>query len=249
MAKQRGEILLDGKLGGLSFYNSKYGRIVRQIVPVSKERLAKDPAFARRRDNMSEFGYGSREGKLMRRGVSICCPNAEVGDTNTRLAALIKKTLVRDTVGARGKRRLTAENVKLLKGFNWKESYELDKVLRKDHPVVLDLSSGAASMSIAALVPATDVKAEAGATHVELMLALVAVDFEHNSQLNACGRSGMIALAGKDAMVIDLSCAVSDFGGKILVAGVGVQGYQLVGGEMVPLMERAVFEIGAAGVG
>src|ERR1041384_6659335 len=121
MARQRGNVELRGKVGDMVFYRTRYGKIARQIGVVSTERRKTDPAYARTRDNNSEFGYSARMSKLMRRGVHDCCPYVETGTTHHRLNGFIRKVVQGDTVSERGKRRLKAENVRQLEGFSWRE--------------------------------------------------------------------------------------------------------------------------------
>ena len=77
MARQKGGNILQGKMGGISYYNSKYGPLARTIGKISKERFENDPKLAARRDATREFGYASNIGKLIRLGVRWCCPDIE----------------------------------------------------------------------------------------------------------------------------------------------------------------------------
>ena len=249
MAKQLGTLLIGGKLDGLSFYMSRYGPIVRKIGTVTKERYKTDPAFERRRRAADEFGYAGKLTGLIKHGVMRCCPLAVTGTTHNRLTSILRKTVLEDTVSEWGHRRITAENARLLEGFNWRDQRTVDSMLHVAYPVVLDTAGGSASLAIDALVPEGDVKLDGGATHMELTLALVAVDWDRKAFYTACDKSAMIALSGKDAVHIGLSCALDIYSGHILIAGIAVQGYREVKGEMVPLKEVAGFEIGAAGVG
>ncbi len=249
MARQRGEIKLQGKIGDLLFYKSAYGFLARKIGEVSEMERKTGENYARPRENNSELGYSSRIGKLIRQGVSNSCALAETGTTHHRLNAVIRKALLADTEGERGKRRLMQDNVARLNGFGWKEGLPLYNVLGKSYLMTLNAGDGSATLSVASLVPAEDVDAGDGASHVELTLVLVAVDYDKNSKVSVCDRTGMIALDNRSSVAINLSCALAEYSGRVLVGGVGVQPYQMVAGEMVPLMERSVFEIGAVGVG
>src|SRR5690554_5733160 len=66
MARQKGIIKLTGKIGDLSFYKSKDGYLAREKGGVDGERIKKDPAFARARDNGGEFGVAASPGKHLR---------------------------------------------------------------------------------------------------------------------------------------------------------------------------------------
>lgn len=62
MAKQKGAHRLTGTIGELTYYKSKNGYIVRETSPLSAQRLATDPAFARTRENNAEFGRAGKSG-------------------------------------------------------------------------------------------------------------------------------------------------------------------------------------------
>src|SRR5690554_7680512 len=66
MARQKRIIKLTGKIGDLSFYKSKDGYLAREKGGVDGERIKKDPAFARTRENGSEFGLAATSGKTLR---------------------------------------------------------------------------------------------------------------------------------------------------------------------------------------
>jgi hypothetical protein len=60
MATQHGTVRLDGKTGGLIFYKTKYGNLVRSRWTLSEERRAADKLPEARMGTCSEFGYSSR---------------------------------------------------------------------------------------------------------------------------------------------------------------------------------------------
>ena len=66
MARQDGVIKLTGQMGGISFYKSQGGHLVRQKGGIDGDRMKNDPAFARTRENNEEFGRAGASGKLLR---------------------------------------------------------------------------------------------------------------------------------------------------------------------------------------
>src|ERR1043165_7097475 len=106
MAKQRGPLRLDGKIGGMVFYKNRYGDIAKMIGTVSKEKYENDPKMKGRRETATEFGYASKVSSLLRVAVKGCCPQASVGTTYSALVGEVTKALKADTVNARGSRRL-----------------------------------------------------------------------------------------------------------------------------------------------
>ena len=76
MARQGGLLKVVGKLDDLSFYKSSDGYLVRTKGGVSGSRIANDPAFARTRENGSEFGMSASAGKLLRTALRNLMMNA-----------------------------------------------------------------------------------------------------------------------------------------------------------------------------
>ena len=66
MSKQKGLIKLEGNIGGISFYSSDGEHLARMANGPSKERISKDPAFKRTRENNMEFGASAKVSKAFR---------------------------------------------------------------------------------------------------------------------------------------------------------------------------------------
>ena len=79
MAKQKGILKIEGTIGGMTFYKSQDGHLVREKGGVSGERIANDPAFVRTRENGEEFGAAGTAGKLMRDTLRSLMMNAADG--------------------------------------------------------------------------------------------------------------------------------------------------------------------------
>jgi hypothetical protein len=83
---------------------------------------------------------------------------------------------------------------------------------------------------------------------MEISLILMAADHDSDNHESNCQRTELISLKGKTS-AISLSCAIDDYGDKVLMAGIGVQGYQEMNGQMWALADRCVFEIVGAWAG
>jgi len=178
MAKQTGLIKLKGKIGDLSFYKTKDGHLAREKGGVDAERIARDPAFVRTRENGAEFGSSASAGKLMRdalRPLIMRAADSRVTARLTKVMTLIKNL---DATSARGQRNvgvaIALPNAKeLLKGFNFNNRSILGSVLFKAFTV--DAGTGAITMT--GLVPANEVAAPLGATHFSVRTAWAKLDF------------------------------------------------------------------------
>src|SRR5690606_17136741 len=69
MAQQDGIIKIQGTLGGITFYKTRDGYLVREKGGISKKRMKSDPAFRRTRENGQEFGIAGRYGKFIRKSI------------------------------------------------------------------------------------------------------------------------------------------------------------------------------------
>src|SRR5688500_18451579 len=122
MPKQRGGLRLEGSLGDLTYYKSKYGYLVKRKSIVPGERQAVDPAYQRTRENNEEFGTASKASKLIREA----CKGLSISMVNDKLRARLMKTLLeiirQDSVNPRGKRQVQEEHAVLLEGFEFNEN-------------------------------------------------------------------------------------------------------------------------------
>jgi hypothetical protein len=181
MAKQKGIIKLQGKIGDISFYKSKDGYLAREKGGVEAERIKNDPAFERTRENGSEFGSSAKSGKLLRDTVRTMMQNASDGRVTARLTKLMTDIKKLDATSARGERNvgvaiaMAAAKAKL-KGFNFNNQAILGAVLFNSFSV--DGATGV--ITLPGLVPINDVKTPIGTTHISLRGAWAKVDFATN---------------------------------------------------------------------
>jgi hypothetical protein len=183
MARQKGVIKLKGKIGDLSFYQSRDGNLVREKGGVDGTRIANDPAFARTRENGAEFGSSATSGKLVRDAVRTLMMSASDGRVTARLTKLMTSIKNLDVTSARGERTvgtaiaLPAAKARL-KGFNFNNRAILGSVLYK--PYTVDTSTG--EINITDLAPMNDVAFPRGATHLTLRGGWAKIDFTTNEQ-------------------------------------------------------------------
>ncbi len=194
MARQNGILKIKGTIGGMTFYKSQDGHLVREKGGVDGDRIANDPAFIRTRENGREFGNAGTSGKVLRDAVRIMMMTASDGRVTSRLTKLMMDILKEDSVSARGDRNVgvgisTPEGLALLKGFNFNIKAILGSILFK--PYALDALTGA--IDIIGLVPINDIVAPVGATHVSLRSAFANVDFVNG--ISAVNFSPSVSLA------------------------------------------------------
>lgn len=179
MAKLKGIIKLEGTLDNLTFYKTKDGYLVKTKGGVSKERIQNDPAFARTRENGSEFGSSATSGKLLRNTVRNLMIRAKDNRVSSRVTQIMTKIKNFDTTSIRGERNVatgiaTPEGKAVLKGFDFNIRALLSSILFA--PYSLDNATG--EITIPNLTPINDISFPSGATHVNFSSAYIKLDFD-----------------------------------------------------------------------
>ncbi|MBC5863629.1 hypothetical protein [Flavobacterium turcicum] len=177
MGKLSGIIKLEGTLDGLTFYKSKDGHLVRTKGGVNKKRIMTDPAFARTRENLSEFGQNAKAGKLIRDAVGLILNNAKDSKLSSRMLQLMNSIKNLDATSERGKRKVqvglsSIEGKQRLKGFDFNIQAPMASVLHANY--TLDPATGTVTMSD--FVPEEQLSKPATATHFSMRTAFVVVD-------------------------------------------------------------------------
>ncbi len=178
MAKQKGIIKLHGTIGDITFYKSQDGHLAREKGGIDAKKIATDPAFARTRENNSEFSSFTKSGKMLRDALRTMLMNAADNRVIPRLVKTMSEIRSFDTLSARGFRTVAGgigdpSAKALLKGFNFNERAVLGGVLFK--PYAVNIATG--EIKIANVVPVNDIKYPATATHVNFKCAWARVNF------------------------------------------------------------------------
>ncbi|MBG6062980.1 hypothetical protein IWX83_002787 [Flavobacterium sp. CG_9.1] len=178
MGKLAGIIKIEGTLDGLTFYKSQDGYMVRTKGGVSKKRIMTDPAFARTRENLSEFALNAKSGKLIRDATGVILNRAKDPKLSSRMLQLMNTIKNFDAVSARGKRNVAAgiaseEGKQLLKGFDFNIKAPLASVLQASFTVATDTGT----IAITDFIPLEQLSTPNSATHVSFRSAFINLDF------------------------------------------------------------------------
>jgi hypothetical protein len=178
MAKQKGISRFTGTVDGITYYESKYGPLVRKKGGPSKEQIKKLPSFTRVRENNKEFGSCGSATKLLRSVLHQLMKDASDYLVTSRLNKLMFAIKNLDTISPRGERNvatgiLSPAAKDLIKGFGFNEMAPLHRILKK--PLTVNTSTGA--IGIPGLIPNQDIDWPAGATHAKFTGAWLRVDF------------------------------------------------------------------------
>ena len=178
MAKNKSLFKVIGTLDDVTFYKSADGYLVRTKGGVSKERMMKDPAFERTRENMVEFGHCASAGKLLRSATGGLARKAKDRRLSSRLQKVMSEIKTLDRDSARGKSQVgagvaTVEGKLLLKGFDFNSNAPLKSIM--DLPVFVDVASG--KTVVENLIPKEDLNYPEGATHFSMQSVYSNLDF------------------------------------------------------------------------
>jgi hypothetical protein len=149
MAKQTGIILLVGKMGGKSYYYTKdNGYLVRNITSVDAERIRTDPAFARVRENNTDFGRCSWGVKLLRSAFIQLFARAADTHMTSRLTQVLTRSMKADTANAPGMRSPESGDMGLLRGFEFNKETSLKRALKASYSTDVDHERGICTVTI-----------------------------------------------------------------------------------------------------
>lgn len=235
MARQKGIVKLEGTIGDVSFYKTSDGFLAREKGGVDKERIKNDPAFQRTRENGSEFGRAGRAGRVLRTAFRLLLQNAADKKVTSRLTKEMIKVIQSDPTNERGKRTVTDGDMGLLRGFDFNISGKLSATLFTPYQTNVDRVAGELSLNVPAFVPGNTIIGPQGATHVKIVSAGAAIDYEAETFEVSVTKTNDIALGNQQEEAIDLVNAVPANSQLSLYMVLGLEFVQEVNGEMYPL--------------
>lgn len=178
MAKNVGLIKISGKVGDLRFFKKDGKSYVGLSGEISKERILKDPAFKRTRENMSEFGGSAAVSKAIREFL-VPIKGLIEKQLHNRLTSKIRGIMNFGT-GDRGKRAVEFSlNQSELNGFELNKSTKVSEVMFTSNTLVSNVDRNQLTLTVAEFLPSDYLLIPEGATHFRVHLAGLAVsDFE-----------------------------------------------------------------------
>ena len=235
MATQKGIIKLKGTLGDITFYKSKDGYIAREKGGIDANRIAKDPAFQRTRENGAEFGRAGKAGRILRTAFRPLLLNTSDARMVSRLTQQFIRVIQADATNTRGLRNVMDGETELLSGFEFNINGKLGTTFYAPYTTSIDRISGALAVSIPSFVPLNMVTAPSGTTHFKLLSGGVALDFESETYTLATSESALLAWDSTPTAVLDLTNTVTPNSTVPLFLAFGVAFYQEVNGASYPL--------------
>ena len=239
MAQQKSILRLRGTIGGITFYKSKDGYMAREKGGVDADRIRKDPAFQRTRENCSEFGRAGKAAKALRNALRNMIQKASDSRVTSRLCAALFKVIQSDTTSPRGERMVALGDCKLLKGFEFNKYGKLDTSLYIPYEATMERSTGKMLVSFSKYVPSDMIMAPSGTTHYQLISGAAAIDFEANTFVYSGAEHPISALDSTESPALELESTLPADTTQPLFLVLGILFFQEVNGEMYSLKNGA----------
>ncbi len=184
MAKQKSYLKLRGTLDELTFYESNGKHYVRRKGGIEKDRILKDKAFKRTRENMNEFKGASKVATELRFALSELI--SQLGGTTVmgRLLGIMRK-IIGAGPGIRGKRPLLIFPKKqLLDGFEFNEKNSFRSVFQVNYDVpTVDENRSVTTWTVPPFNWEHQLTLPTGASHYQFVLATVVLtDFQFSEE-------------------------------------------------------------------
>lgn len=178
MAKQLGILPISGAVGNVQFFKGRDGSFrVRQKSTVDNNRVATDPAYKRTREHMAEFTAAAKGSKLLRDAVNVLVAKISDKYMPNRLLGTMLKVVKADTVNDRGKRNITDGDLQNLKKFEFSITGPVSNTFVTRYVSSIDRVSGKMKLSIPESVTEKVVFGPREATHFQIHLAALEIDF------------------------------------------------------------------------
>jgi hypothetical protein len=235
MARQEGIIPLKGTIGNITFLKTWDGYLAKQESGVSGDRIAKDAAFARTRENNNEFGRAGNAGKVLRKALNTLLKDAKNRRVSSRLTKEMMKVIKADATSTRGQRNVVDGEAELLQGFEFNVNAILSSTVSMQYTTAIDRATGKMEVDIPSFTPANGIIIPNGATHYKLVSAGVATDFETGNFEENSSSTAIMPWDENAAAAITLSNTVTANSTHPLFLLPGVQFFQLVNGINYPL--------------
>lgn len=238
MPKFEGIFNIAGTMQGMTFYKTKDGQMVKTKGGISKERISKDPAFQRTRENGSEFGHCAKMSQLLRNSISDKVDLAKDYRTSSRLNQSMSVIKNLDDTSFRGERTVwnglqKPEGKAVLTGFDFNSNSKISQIFKANY--LLDTDTG--TLSFENFEPRVHLQMPEGATEADLQLICTKVDFEAGNYATA-ESARHTALPGDSAGTLSLVIPTAPTGTGTAFWLLLAAFYQTVNGVRYPLKNK-----------
>lgn len=239
MAKQKGILKFIGKIGRTVYYYHKhFGYLSRRVTSVDAERIRRDPAFARVRDNNAEFARGAWAVRLIRAAFLPLFKGLADTRMTSRLTRAVLTAIRANALHEPGQRRFEDANLDVLKNFEFNVHTSLSNVRVPQHSTDVDYTSGTCTLSMPAVIPRM-LRAPKGATHVRFVVGIASVDTKTGHYaLNTVYAPEML-LKAKESTPLVITGDLPERDSSHVLVTLGVEFLQVVNGDLYTLKSNA----------
>jgi hypothetical protein len=223
----------------LLIYKDQDGYRIRTKGGVSRERILNDPAYARTRENLTEFGHSATSGKLLRQSIIAISADAKDKRVTSRVTQVMSLVKNEDLTSPRGQRKVeigisTTAGKAWLKGFEFNNRATLSSVLLTSYN--LDTATG--EVTLVDFIPMSRVNAPQGATHVSFNCGFLNLDFATSVHQMEVSNTVNLAI-NNTATNITLTPAAVPTGTGTAMYFLKLSFFQELNGEQYPLNNGA----------
>lgn len=180
MARQKGELPLEGPLGGFSFYkHPDDGYLVKGRSSLSPERVKTHEKFQRTRENAKEFKQAIESGKLVRRALSQLIKPIGDGKLSSRMNKVMLELVRSDKVSERGERLAKNGDLQILKDFDFNGNSPLKEVFKAVSSVSIN-NNKQVLVNVQPFARSAAIVAPVGAKHFSIVSSRIVLDFDKN---------------------------------------------------------------------
>lgn len=238
MAFQKSSIKLEGNVGDLTFYKQGNTYQVRQRTGISQERITKDPAFQRTRENSQEFGHASHIAKQIRLSWKTALGNLHSlfydPSVANRLTKRITNVVKSDTINVRGLRRIQPANLRLLNGFSLNSQSALKDAFFLPISPTYDFGQQQLAIFLPSFNPELVIDAPRDTKFFQFHLMVTQLDIE-NEAFETLVQSSPLTIISKQTESLILSVPIKKVEASILVC-CGISFFYESAGYPVPIV-------------
>lgn len=247
--KQHTPFPFTGSTDEFTFYQSRYGNIVRKrSKKIDRNRIDNDPNLVKTKWNYMDFTTAAKSSKLIKNAFRKLLSHAKDGRTNNRFVKLMFDVMKTDMVNPRGQRAISGGNVGLLTRFECNEDITIARSVHVPCTPTIDRSSGEVRLEMSALVPGEAIKSPEEATHFKFTLAAATIDFAEMTVLQAEASTAILPISSEPVGDISLTAKLPPGSKGVIIAVLGLEFYEEVGTTMSLLRPSALAIVGATKV-
>ena len=235
MAKQAGIIKLKGTIEDISFYKTADGHLARAKGGVDSDKIKHSAAFARTRENNSEFGRAGQGGKLIRTALRSLMQKAKDRRVVSRLTTLLLAIIKTDAVNSRGNRSLVEGNLAMLEDFDFNINGKLGTTFFGQFIPSFDRVTGDATIALEAITATEQIGAPSGTTHFKLAMGVAELDFPNKTFSYNEMDMGVLPYDNSVVAAANLTASVNPNSTLPVIMVMGIEFYQEVNGEYYSL--------------